>query len=118
MITMLYVIVVGLLVTTGAAMAVIVNTQAATTYELGAFAQATAESGLENGLLRLIRNPAYTGETFAVDTGHTAVVTVASSSGTMIITSTGTVSSVTRQMEARVHYTNGILGIDSWKELP
>lgn len=117
MITMLYIMVVGILVTTGAAFAVISNTQAATTYELGALAQQVAESGLENALLRLIRDSSYTGETFVITAGQTATVTVATNAGT-IVTSSGSVGSSVRQVQAEIHYNDGILTIDSWKELP
>jgi hypothetical protein len=117
MITMLYIMIVGMLITTGAAYALIANTQSTTVYEAGTHAQAVAESGLENGLLRLIRDPDYTGETIDFGSGQTAVVTVTSVSGT-VVTSTGTVGIISRQMEARIHYNEGVLVIDSWKELP
>lgn len=117
MITMLYIMVVGMLVTTGAAYALIGNTQSTTTYELGTLAHSVAESGLENALLRLIRDPSYTGETFVINSGQTATVTVSTASG-VVITSSGSVGDVVRQVEAQIHYNEGILTIDSWKELP
>ena len=117
MITMLYIMVVGILVTTGAAFALISNTQAATTYEAGTLAQTVAESGLENALLRLIRDPSYAGETFVIVSGQSATVTVSTASG-IVVTSSGSVGNAVRQVQAEIHYNDGILTIDSWKELP
>lgn len=117
MITMLYVMVIGMLATTGAAYAVISNTQAATTYELGSRALAAAESGLENALLRLIRDPSYAGETFTIDATTTATISVSTGSG-IVVTSIGAVGAAKRHMEAVIHYNGDILVVDSWKELP
>lgn len=117
MITMLYVMVIGMLVTTGAAYALIGNTQATTTYELGSLARTAAESGLENAMLRLIRNPSYTGETLVIDANTRAIITVSTASG-IVVTSTGSAGSAERHMEAQIHYNGDILSIDSWKELP
>lgn len=116
MILLLYVMVVGILVTTGAAYAVIANTQAASFEELGAYAYAAAESGAENAILRLIRNPEYTGETLAVNGGE-ASITVSTASG-ITVTSAGTAGTLTRLVEVHMHYNEGILVIDSWRELP
>lgn len=117
MITMLYIMVIGMLVTTGAAYALIGNTQATTTYELGSLALAAAESGLENAVLRLIRDPAYSGETLTIDANTTARIAVSTEAG-IVVTSTGSAGSAVRHMQAQIHYNDDILRIDSWKELP
>ncbi len=117
MITMLYIMVIGVLVTTGAVYMLFTNTAVATTDELSMMARTAAESGVENALLRLIRNPSYTGETLTLDGGRTATVTVASSSSE-VITSAGSAGSVTRRVQATIQYNQGILTVVSWKEIP
>lgn len=117
MITMLYIMVIGILVTTGAAFAMIGSMQSTTSYDVGMIAYAAAESGTENALLRLIRDPFYTGETFAVDAQSSVTVSVATSSG-IVITSSGKAGTAVRQIETKIHYTGGMLIVDSWKELP
>ncbi len=117
LISVLYTMVVGLLVTTGAAFALIANIQAATGFEQGTLAHSAAESGIENAILRYIRNPAYTGETLVIDDDRTAEVTVSSASG-IVVTSTGTYGSAMRRIEATMHYNGGVLVIDSWTEIP
>lgn len=117
MIAMLYIMMIGILVTTGAVYALISNTQSSTLYESGTQSYAAAENGIENALLRLIRNPAYPGETFVMDGDQSAVVTVSTSSG-IIITSSGTYGNTLKQVEAKVHYNGGTLIIDSWIDYP
>lgn len=117
MITMLYIMVVGILVTTGAAFALIANTQSTTTFETGARARQVAESGIENALIRLVRNPAYAGESLEVNPGETATITVSNDSG-IVVTSLGVSGSTSRQIQVSVEYNDGILTVQSWKELP
>ncbi|MEK7533294.1 MAG: hypothetical protein AAB542_02560 [Patescibacteria group bacterium] len=117
LIAMLYIMVIGMLVTTGAVYALISNTQSTTIFESGALAYAAAESGTENALLRLIRDPAYTGETLAITAGQSAVITVSTVSG-ITITSSGTYGTAFKQIETKAHYNEDTLIIDSWKELP
>lgn len=117
LIAMLYVMVIGILVTTGAIYALISNTQATTMFEAGSLAYSAAESGAENALLRLVRNPAYTGEQFSITGNQSALVTVSTGSG-MTIMSTGSYGTVQKQIEVNVHYNGGELVVDSWRELP
>jgi hypothetical protein len=117
MITMVFMMVIGVIVTTGAAYALLGNIGATTQQELGQLAYSTAESGLENGLLRFIRDPSYAGETITVDAGRIATITV--SSGTpATITAVGTVGSVVRRVQATVQYINGVFTILTWDEIP
>lgn len=117
LIAMLYIMVIGILITTGAVYALISNTQSTTAYEAGSLAGAAAESGIENALLRYIRNPAYTGETLVLDGGQSAVITVSTVSGVTIVSS-GTYGKALKQVEVKVHYNGSTLMIDSWKDLP
>lgn len=117
MITMLYIMVIGILVTTGATYAVIANTQGSTIFETGALARQAAESGIENALLRYIRNPSYSGETMTLSTGQSVTTTIIIDSG-VTVTSSGNVGGTIRQIEATIQYNDGILEVLSWKELP
>lgn len=116
MITMLYIMVIGILVTTGAAFALIANTQSTTSFETGARARQVAESGIENALIRLVRDPAYAGETLEVSPGETATITVSTASG-IVVTALGISGGTSRQIQAIVLYNDEILTIQSWKEL-
>jgi hypothetical protein len=74
-----------------------------------------AESGAENAIIRLLRDPNYTGETLTVGTG-TAVITVTGTT-TKTIISSGTNGSYLRKVQIVVGYVNNVLTISSWEEV-
>jgi hypothetical protein len=73
-----------------------------------------AESGIENALLRLLRDPSYTGETLQV--GEGTVVVVVTGTDPKTITATGTIHSYSKTVQATVTFTNNIMQVTSWKE--
>jgi hypothetical protein len=81
----------------------------------GAVAYSVAESGVENALLRLLRDPSYTGETLAVGSGS-AVITVTGTNPKTIV-SQGTSGNYYRTLQAVASDSAGILTVTSWKEL-
>lgn len=117
MITVLYVMIIGVLVTTGAIYALLNVTSSSSGDELGILARTAAESGAENAVLRLIRDPAYIGETMTLDGGRTATISVTGGSSP-VITSVGTVADVSRRIQVAIQYTNGAVTVTSWKEIP
>ena len=78
-------------------------------------ASQVAESGMENALLLLLRNPNYVGETLTVGTG-TATITVTGNSTTKTITSIGRINNYLQTVEVIVTYNNTIMTITSWEE--
>lgn len=107
--------IVSLTLAGAAAMVVLVNSQAATTVELGQEARTIAESGLENALLRLVRNPAYTGETLTVGTGSVRVDIVGDTTKT--ITATGTLGNFIRVVRAVATVASDTVTLVSWQEV-
>ncbi len=104
----------AIMITSAAVVVIIANSQMASKWEQGETALAVAESGAENALLLLLRNPAYTGGTLTVGSG-TATITVAGSNP--VITSTGTVGNFTREVQVTTTYNQGVLGVSSWQEI-
>jgi len=117
MITMLYIMVIGVLVTTGAVYALYSNTVVATVDEASISAYAYAENGIENALLRLIRDPDYTGETLVFGDQQDVEVSILSGSP-QYITAAGRSGKASRVLQVAVQYIEGELVIDSWKEIP
>ncbi len=116
LITFLIFIVMGITITTAATMILMNSSLNASKVEVGTSALHVAESGVENALLRLIRDPTYTGETLSVGEG-TAVVVVSGSSP-LVVTSTGRVGNNIRKIQVSVGYTNGILAVTPpWREI-
>lgn len=115
LVTLLVFSVVALTVATSAVAIMLNVAQATNRIEGNITAVQVAESGAENALLRLLRNPSYTGETLPVGDG-TAAITV-SGTNPKIITVVGTLDSHTKTVEVIVTFTNGIMTVTSWKEI-
>lgn len=93
----------------------LVSSRSANTLQQGVSAYYLAESGIENGLLRLLRDPKYTGETINIGEGTTTITV--SGDGDKTITSEGKIGNFVRTIEVVTQYNNDILTILSWKEL-
>lgn len=102
-------------VMTAAVVLSVTNATSVTTTELGAEAYGIAESGAENALLRLLRDPNYTSETLTIGNGQATMTVVGSNPKT--ITSVGTLGSFRREIQIVTTLTNGVLSIQSWKEV-
>ncbi len=115
LITLLFFMIIGGVVTASAIAVVLVNSLSASKMELSDNAYAIAESGAENAILRILRDPSYSGETLQIGDGA-AEVHVASSSGSIFtITSLGSMSGFSRKIKIDLVYTN-TMQINSWKE--
>lgn len=91
------------------------NSVAALKFNQGDVALSIAESGAENGILRVLRDPDYLGEVLQVGSGS-AKISV--SGGTMpTIVSVGTVGNFRRVIEVKGSFVNNVLTISSWREL-
>jgi hypothetical protein len=105
---------IAITVTTAAVFVSISNTQSSSKFADGFSAYDIAESGIENALLRLLRNPSYTGETLTVGDGTATIIV--SGTGPYTIVSSGQVGNFRRQITAVTNDTGGALTITSWIE--
>lgn len=92
-----------------------ITSQSSRTFLQGQRALHVAESGAENALMRLIRDPTYTQEELTIDDGTARIVV--SGTSPRIVTVTGEVGNSVRQVEVQVSDQNGIMTVTSWKEL-
>ncbi len=111
LVTLLVFIVVATAVTS-TAVAVLINTTRSSSI-IGESITATqiADSGAENALLRLLRDPNYTGETLTVGNG-TATITV-SGSNPKTINSVGKIGDFQKTVQVVVTY-NSTMSVTSW----
>ena len=107
-------VVVGVTITSVATILVLLNSRNATNFELGVMALQLADSGAENALLRLLRNPSYTGETIDAQDG-TITIAVTGAGQNKTVTSTARVSNFLRTIKVDVNFAS-TLTITSWKE--
>lgn len=115
LITLLFFMVIAVTITTASVVILFVTTASTSKLEQGTRSYYVAESGIENALLRLLRDPSYAGETISVDDGS-AVVTVSGSSP-YIITSVGEVGTFQRTIQAEADYSGGVLSVTDWREI-
>ncbi|MCB9812976.1 MAG: hypothetical protein H6772_01085 [Pseudomonadales bacterium] len=114
LITLLIVMVVGMIISTAAISWVIDNTIGNSQTHQGLTALTAAESGIENAMLLLLRNPDYSGEVLEI-ADATVTVTVSGSDEKTII-SQSIENNYSRKIEVTATYINNILTITSWKE--
>jgi len=115
LITLLVFAIIVLTIGAGSAAVLVVNMQSGQKQQIAFEAHAVAESGAENALLRLLRNPNYSGETLVVGNG-TATITI-TGAATKTILSTGVVDDHIRKIQVTAGYVNNILTVLTWKEV-
>lgn len=117
LITLLIFMSVGIIITSAAVVLILTNSLGITKMQQGNLAYSTAESGIENALLRLLRNPNYTGETITIDEGTATINIEATGENQKTITSSGKLGNFLRKIQVAIDYTDNTLIILSWKEI-
>lgn len=116
LVVLLVFMVVAIMMTTMAVALVIVNATAASEVEQGDMALKLAESGADNALLRLVRDPSYTGTDTLTLSGGTAIATV-SAGNPIIIKSTGIYGQFVREASVSATFVDTVLTIVHWQEI-
>lgn len=118
LITLIYISIIGITIAMGATMLVFINSQSGLKYQQGELAYAIAQSGAENAMLRLIRDPSYSGENNISIGNGTVNITVSNSGNSYIATSSGMIGNFTRKIQITTHYnSDSVLILDSRKEI-
>lgn len=105
LIMILFFTLIGITVITSAVFIIITNSQGSNKLQQSTVAYSIAQSGAENAMLQLLRNPAYLGETMTIGNG-TATIQVSSNSGTFTITSTGQSGNFIKKVQVTGTYQN------------
>ena len=111
-ITLLFFMVIAISIITSVVIIVLNSATSGSNVEQGTVAYYSAETGAENALLRLLRDPTYAGETMNVG-GATVTINVSGNT----ITSTATYSNSIRKVQVQTLYNNNVLSVTSWKEI-
>ncbi len=115
LVILLIYMVIAVVVTT-ASIALVINSSTGTdkVYQ-GSNSLNIAESGAETAMIKLLRDPDYSGETLTIENGE-AVITVNGTNPKTVI-SKGTVNNFTRTIQVIVDTSNNTLTATSWKEI-
>lgn len=114
---LLAVIVLVLSIVTTASVAISISSLKDTTMlAKGHEAYALAETGIDNAVLRLLRNPNYLGESnLSIEGGNVTIVVTGTNPYT--IESTAIHSGTTRRIRATLGTVAGVLTLTSWEEI-
>ncbi|MBP9781347.1 hypothetical protein KBC89_01695 [Candidatus Woesebacteria bacterium] len=108
-------LVVIIVMTTTSVMVSVSSLRSETYFDSGSEALSAADSGAENAILRLLRDPTYSGEMLTV--GNSQVVITVTGSAPQVVTVVADSGSFERTVEVRLQRVDGMLQVTSWKEL-
>jgi len=114
LVTLLVVMVVAMVISSAGISLIVNNTQNSSRYQQNVTALKITESGMENAVLRILRDPTYIGETLLLD-GNPVMITVVGT-GPIQVTAQGQVGQFTKQIDVTMSLEEGIWTVDSWKE--
>lgn len=115
LISLIFFVVIAMIITSTAVAVSIANSISVSKLHSGTEALYIAESGIEEAVLRLIRDPNYSGGTVTVGSG-TATITITGET-TKIITSEGRDGNFIRKIRATADYNDNIVSILTWTEI-
>lgn len=115
LITLIFFVLIAVTLTSGAIIMIAVNSTSLAKLQEGTISHDVAETGLENAILRVLRDPAYTGETLTVDSA--SVVIIVAGTNPKTITAVSTNGNFKRTMQAKMTYTNGYYTFSDWREI-
>lgn len=113
MVVLLVFVIMAMTLMSAAVNIMLVATQTSSVAERSEMSLANAESGVEEALLRAIRNPSYTGGTLTI--GGDSVTIVVSGGSIKTITSRSSVANVGHGVTVTADYSGATLVIPSWR---
>lgn len=116
LVILLFFMVMAVTVITASVSLMIINSSSSTKYISGNRARTIAESGIENALIRLLRDPDYTGENDLTIGEGTADITVTGELN-KTVTSTGEIDGQIKIIEVGIELNGNTLTINYWKEI-
>src|SRR5258708_4149368 len=109
LITLLVFMIMAITITTAAVVVMIINANSATKLQESTVAYEAAESGANNAILRLLRDPSYTGEVNLTVGNGKATINVVPTGGLYIIQSKGQEGTFIRTVQVNASYVNSVL---------
>lgn len=116
LIVLLVFMVVAIAITTASAFIIANNSRSVGTFESGLVVHQAAEGGVEVGLIKLIRDTSYTGESLTL--GDVDVTVNVTGTNPYTVDSTASWGDFVRQIEVVANYPDGgSLSVSSWEEI-
>lgn len=115
LVSLLFFVLIAITVATSAIFVLYTSSIAASENEQGINAYYIAETGIENAILKLLRDPSYTGETLTIGNDKATVQVI--NENPIAIVSKGESGNSLRQIQTEILYNNYKLEILSWREV-
>ena len=115
LITLLIFMIIAITITSTSVAILITNSASSDKLYQGDLAKYLAENGIENALLRLLRDPDYSSETLTLNEGTITITVTGTTNKT--ITSKGTTGNFSRTIQVQTIYNNDTYTITSWNEI-
>ena len=116
LVSLMIFMVTAIIIITAAVAVIIINSKATSKFYQGIVSYDLAEVGIENAIIRLLRNPSYTGETLVLEDKTVEIQVSGAGTGSYTIISSGTNGNFKRTIQATASYNDNILNISSWEE--
>lgn len=119
LVTLIFFMVIATTVTTAAILVITTNILSGSRFQEGTIAYQIADSGAENALIRILRDPSYAGETLSVGSGSATIQVTGqgTSIDPYIVISRGQKGSYIKRVEVTAVYENDELDVISRKEI-
>ena len=105
---------VAITVATTAAMILMGAQKSTSSLEVSSDAYLVAEGGMEDALMRLLRDPNFAGETLTVGDG---IATISATGQGATLISTGQVGNYRRTIQVTTSFAGNVLSVTSWQEI-
>ncbi len=114
MILLIFFVMTAVAITIAAIFMIIITSGSVADMQNGIEVGQLADSGAENALLKLERDPLYSGEVYTL--GGATITIVVTGDTTKTIDSTVVMGDFTRKVEVLANFNNNVLSVTSWKE--
>jgi len=116
LVILLFFMVLAVTVITASIALMILTSSSTAQFVSGNQAKAIAEAGIENALIRLLRDPDYSGEN-GLTIGNGSVDITVTGSTSKIIQASGKLDNQIKKIEVGAELTNNVLSVTYWKEI-
>lgn len=116
LISLMIFMVVAIIIITASVAVSITSAKSTSKFYQGNVTYDLSESGIENAIIRLLRDPNYTGETLLLEDATIVIQVTGGGANPYTIVSTSTAGNFKRTIRATALYNGNILTISSWTE--
>ena len=116
LVILMFLMVLAVTVITAAVSLMILGSSSSTLLISGDSTKSIADSCIENAIIRLIRNPAYSGESLDINEGNCQITVTGLTDKT--VSAQANYGNKKKRVEVNLNLNNNIISLISWKDVP